>query len=191
MSVDCKFKIGDKVKLKPLDQIDLSLTLYRSCFNPEDYVSMVGEVSIFDSVTVYETVSGDAVSVSFTNGERYSVLVEDLVLVDEDTKLKEVDELTDKADGVKYDGGKNRMSLLPSGVLQEVLSVLEYGSKKYADNNWQKVPEARTRYYDAMHRHIDAWWSGEEVDSETGKSHLSHAICCAMFLMWFDGNKVD
>ena len=37
-----------------------------------------------------------------------------------------------------------------------------------------------------MQRHIDAWWQGEQKDPETGEHHLAHAICCGMFLWWFD-----
>lgn len=88
--------------------------------------------------------------------------------------------------GVKYDGGKLRYSLLPKGTLDEVVKVLEFGANKYAADNWQKVPEARTRYYDAMNRHVQAWWNGETTDPETGCNHLAHAVCCSMFLMWFD-----
>ena len=84
---------------------------------------------------------------------------------------------------------KPRMSLLPKGVLNAVIRVLEFGASKYAENNWQTVTDARRRYYDAMLRHIDAWWQGEQKDSETGESHLAHAICCAMFLMWLDNNS--
>jgi len=48
------------------------------------------------------------------------------------------------------------------------------------------VPDAQTRYYDAAHRHIEAWWRCEAKDQESGKSHLAHAMCCLAFLMWFD-----
>lgn len=89
--------------------------------------------------------------------------------------------------GRKDDSSKLRYSLLPSGTVNQVVQVLEFGSTKYADNNWQKVDNSRTRYYDAAMRHIDAWWHGEKTDSETGLHHLAHAICCLMFLMWFDG----
>ena len=91
--------------------------------------------------------------------------------------------------GKKLDQNKPRMSLLPKGVLNAVIRVLEFGASKYAESNWQTVPDARRRYYDAMHRHIDAWWQGEKKDSETGESHLAHAICCGMFLMWLDNNS--
>jgi hypothetical protein len=88
--------------------------------------------------------------------------------------------------GLKFDTNKRRASLLPFGVLNIVIDVLEIGAKKYSLNNWQKVDNARTRYYDAALRHIDAWWSGQVLDEETGKHHLAHAICCMMFLIWFD-----
>ena len=92
----------------------------------------------------------------------------------------------DVEQGRKDDSSKLRYSLLPVGTVNQVVQVLEFGSKKYADHNWQKVPSANTRYYDAALRHIDAWFSGELKDSETGLPHLAHAICCLMFLMWFD-----
>lgn len=88
--------------------------------------------------------------------------------------------------GRKDDSSKLRYSLLPSGTVNQVVQVLEFGSKKYADNNWQKVENSRTRYYDAAMRHIDAWFNGDLKDAETGLHHLAHAICCLMFLMWFD-----
>ena len=98
-----------------------------------------------------------------------------------------------KEQGRKDDSAKIRYSLLPVGTVNQVVQVLEYGaSDKYEIDNWQKVPSARTRYYDAAMRHIDAWWNGELLDLDKGDQkgshlpHLAHAICCLMFLMWFD-----
>ena len=93
--------------------------------------------------------------------------------------------------GRKDDSSKRRYSLLPKGAVNSVVDVLEFGSKKYADNNWQKVENSRTRYYDAAMRHIDAWFNGDLKDAETGLPHLAHAICCLMFLMWFDSEAND
>lgn len=93
--------------------------------------------------------------------------------------------------GRKDDSSKRRYSLLPKGAVNSVVDVLEFGSKKYADNNWQKVPDAKTRYYDAAMRHLDAWLNGDLKDAETGLPHLAHAICCLMFLMWFDSEAAD
>lgn len=88
--------------------------------------------------------------------------------------------------GVKFDKAKPKWSLVPQGVMTDVVDVLTKGAMKYAPDNWMYVPEARTRYYDATLRHLTAWWEGEKHDPETGNSHLSHAICCLMFLLWFD-----
>ena len=88
--------------------------------------------------------------------------------------------------GIKHDQAKPRMSLMPEGVLEEMLAVLEYGCAKYSEDNWMAVPDAQSRYYDAAHRHIAAWWRCEEKDPESGKAHLAHAMCCLAFLMWFD-----
>lgn len=100
--------------------------------------------------------------------------------------------------GRKDDSSKLRYSLLPVGTVNQVVQVLEYGaSDKYEIDNWQKVPSARIRYYDAAMRHIDAWWNGELLDLDKGDQkgshlpHLAHAICCLMFLMWFDSEAAD
>ena len=88
--------------------------------------------------------------------------------------------------GQKFDGNKPRFSLIPNGVLTPVVNVLEFGAKKYSENNWRFVPNARTRYFDAAHRHLDAWWNGQVNDPETNEPHLAHAICCLMFLLSSD-----
>lgn len=93
--------------------------------------------------------------------------------------------------GVKADKGKPRASLLPLGILYQVIAVLEFGARRYAVDNWQHVPDARRRYYDAAHRHIEAWWTGEQNDPESGLHHLAHAAACLCFLMWFDGRPAD
>lgn len=42
---------------------------------------------------------------------------------------------------------KPRMSLVPMDVLWQVIAVLEFGAKRYGNDNWQKVDNARTRYF--------------------------------------------
>jgi len=90
------------------------------------------------------------------------------------------------AAGVKYDNGKPQWSLLPFRALTQVVEVLTYGAKKYAPDNWKKVPDARRRYIDAGFRHFTAYATGETHDPETGKHHLAHAICCLLYLVAFD-----
>ena len=88
--------------------------------------------------------------------------------------------------GIKFDDKKLRWNLLPFKQVEEIVKVLEYGSNKYSDDNWKRVPDAKNRYFSALMRHLMAWWSGERNDKETSLSHLAHVGCCLLFLMWFD-----
>lgn len=89
-------------------------------------------------------------------------------------------------EGIKFDNGKRRWSLLPYGVINEVIDVLEFGAQKYSVDNWKCVPDHEIRYYDAAMRHINAWYELDKIDPDSGKPHLAHAICCLMFLLWID-----
>lgn len=88
--------------------------------------------------------------------------------------------------GTKHDQNKLRWSLLPLKSLKEIVKVLELGSQKYEDNNWKKVSNPKDRYYNALLRHLFAWKLGEIKDPESGKNHLIHVGCNALFLIWFD-----
>lgn len=90
------------------------------------------------------------------------------------------------AQGVKYDGGKPQPRLIPARPLMLIADVLTYGAKKYAPDNWIRVPQARERYTDALLRHVYAWLGGERVDEESGLHHLAHAGCCILFLLHFE-----
>ena len=86
--------------------------------------------------------------------------------------------------GVKYDDDKIRYDLIHPEALKEFAQVLTFGSKKYDDDNWKKVPGLKKRYTGACMRHFEAYRSGELLDPESGLPHLAHAMCCIMFLMW-------
>ena len=91
--------------------------------------------------------------------------------------------------GRKDDTGKPRWDLLPWAEVEQVVKVLTFGAVEYGDYNWQKVvAEKPSRYFAALHRHVVAWRKGEKNDPKSGKSHLAHAVCCLLFLMWHDRN---
>ena len=92
--------------------------------------------------------------------------------------------------GLKYDAGKLRYDLVPPHVIKAIADVLTYGADKYAPNSWQTVSNGETRYTAAMMRHFEAYREGEELDPETGKSHLSHCLCNLAFLLWFQQNRL-
>lgn len=87
----------------------------------------------------------------------------------------------DRRVALKYDGEKPKMSLVPNLALEEVAKVMTYGAKKYAAYNWMNGFDW-TRLTDAAMRHINAFNRGEDVDAESGLSHLAHAACCVMML---------
>ena len=85
--------------------------------------------------------------------------------------------------GVKYDAGKPRAGLVLGGfslALLEVSKVGTFGAEKYTDDGWTSVPNGRSRYTDAMLRHILQDLSGEEVDAESGIAHDAHAAWNAL-----------
>jgi len=84
--------------------------------------------------------------------------------------------------GVKYDQGKLRFDLVPARPLMDVVEILTLGANKYRDRNWEAgMPWGRA--FAAAMRHLWAWWGGEDLDPETGKSHLAHAACSLLFLL--------
>ena len=101
----------------------------------------------------------------------------------------------DPKPGVKDDKGKLEFSLFPLDALRSITRILMWGayerprpdgSKGYGANNWEKVPNARRRYYDALLRHVTAWYEGETNDPDSGAHHLAHAGCCLVFLLSLD-----
>jgi hypothetical protein len=86
--------------------------------------------------------------------------------------------------GLKFDQDKTTPELLPTDALLAIADVLRYGATKYTANNWRKGI-VYSRLYGAMLRHLWSWWGGEDLDSETGKSHLAHLGCCVIFLLHF------
>ena len=84
-------------------------------------------------------------------------------------------------DGVKYDGEKPKMHLLPPKAINEVAKVLTFGAQKYDEENWRKLEDLQSRYSSGALRHIFAHLDSEDLDPESGLSHLAHAICCLLF----------
>jgi hypothetical protein len=72
--------------------------------------------------------------------------------------------------------------------LTDVAKVLEFGCKKYAENNWRKGFE-RKRLVAAALRHWNAWRGGELVAADSGLDHRAHFLCNMMFMWCLHGQK--
>lgn len=81
----------------------------------------------------------------------------------------------------KFDSGKPRTDLLGPTSILEMASVLGFGANKYSADNWKNCTEPE-RFLAASLRHILQYMNGEKVDSETGISHLAHAMTSLMFV---------
>ncbi len=84
--------------------------------------------------------------------------------------------------GTKADSGKLGTHLLPTRPLEAIARVLDFGARKYAEENW-RAGISYSRIYGAVLRHMWAWWRGEDLDPESGLPHLAHAGCEVLFLL--------
>jgi len=94
-----------------------------------------------------------------------------------------------QAPATKADQGKPPMTAIDPGFLTSLAAVLKYGDDKYGRLNWQGLTVERLM--DAHQRHTMAFLSGEDLDTDTGESHLIHAARCLMMVNWVTKHKED
>lgn len=79
---------------------------------------------------------------------------------------------------------------MPWDSVEEIQKVLDFGAKKYASWNWTEGGGFKwTRVFASLMRHLLAWVRGEDTDPESGLSHLAHAGCNILFLLYYTKNK--
>ena len=78
---------------------------------------------------------------------------------------------------------KPLLGLVPAIFTVQIALALAWGARKYGRFNWRKDPVRGSTYVSAMERHLALYAAGEDVDPETGVSHLGHvAASCAILL---------
>lgn len=77
---------------------------------------------------------------------------------------------------------KASLSTVPSPVLMEVGIGMQEGACKYGRHNYRAIGVRGSVYYDATVRHLMAWWEGEDIDPDSGLSHVTKAICSLVVL---------
>ena len=91
---------------------------------------------------------------------------------------------------IKHDSGKTDWSLMPFEAVEEINKVLEFGAGKYAAHNWTEGTGFKySRVLNSLLRHIFAFVRGEDKDPESGLSHLAHAGCNVLFLLYYIKHK--
>lgn len=67
-------------------------------------------------------------------------------------------------------------SVIPLRVLAELGLALLEGAAKYRRHNYRRAGVRASVYFDATHRHLAAWWEGQDVDPDSGLNHVTKAI---------------
>lgn len=89
-------------------------------------------------------------------------------------------------DGLKHDGGKPRLDLVPPEMIIAVGTVMTHGAEKYGEGSYRKVEPKR--YRSALMRHICKWLKNPHgKDEDSGLPHLWHVACNVAFLIELDG----
>lgn len=81
------------------------------------------------------------------------------------------------------------LSLVPPSALIAEARVMALGAKKYGPYNWREKIVSSRVYTAAALRHIFTWQDGEDIDPESGESHLAHARACLGILI--DAKSLD
>ena len=167
-SSTCPQLFFDTLWVRGEQQLADNISFVESYDNPED------------ANKVYATIID---LVNELNGELGGVVDEngDILYIGEAGKVKRIKE-TDTDQSAKADKGKLELSLVNPQLVKAVAEVRMYGTEKYGDSeNWRKVEPKR--YVDALYRHLLAYIEGNEVDEESGLSHLAHMACNLSFLL--------
>jgi hypothetical protein len=77
---------------------------------------------------------------------------------------------------------KAPMSTVSCAVLVEVGVAMLEGAAKYGRHNYRAIGVSASVYYDATMRHLMGWWEGEDLDPDSGLSHVTKAIASLVVL---------
>lgn len=89
---------------------------------------------------------------------------------------------------------KAPLSNVPMNVIMELGVAMLEGAMKYGRFNWRPAGARASVYYDALQRHMTAWWDeGENIDADSGISHITKAIATLVVLRdaMMQGKMVD
>jgi hypothetical protein len=64
------------------------------------------------------------------------------------------------------------------------------GALKYGRSNFRAIGVRASIYVDAVKRHVNAWFEGEDIDRDSGLPHMAHALACLAILVDADAAGV-
>lgn len=122
----------------------------------------------------------------FINGDTSDFTIKQCVDILQD--FYNTEQVTEQA--LKFDDNKTDWELFDFSLFEPIVRVLMFGEKKYGRNNWRKG-HYTIKVFNALLRHLFAYIKGEDLDKESGLSHLGHAGACLMFLFYNTNTKFD
>jgi len=97
----------------------------------------------------------------------------------EDPKLPLPDRNLKTAVAIKKPG----ISAIPPVAIYALGAAMQDGVNKYEKYNWRDAGATTSIFFDAMARHLFAWYSGETYASDSKVHHLAHLMAgCAIIL---------
>lgn len=75
------------------------------------------------------------------------------------------------------------LSVIPTTALLVLGAVMRLGAQKYGAYNFRDSDVPASTYVDAAMRHLMSWWDGEDLDPESGESHLGHVMACMAIML--------
>lgn len=78
---------------------------------------------------------------------------------------------------------KTPIRFIPPSALAAEGRVMQLGASKYGAYNWSESGVSASVYYDAAMRHLMQWYTGEDIDPESGQPHLAHVRACMAIII--------
>lgn len=122
-----------------------------------------------DSVTL------DSINQRLTRGTKVSTVI--------DYKQEAGDGLKPTNPKDAIGGNKIPFHLWPeTATIMGSLGMLD-GALKYGRANWRAGGVKASIYFDALRRHVNKLWEGEDIDPDSGLPHECHALACLAILI--------
>ena len=100
------------------------------------------------------------------------------------TEVKEtVDCLVDNNVKTAAAAGKPSLASVPPVGFFAMGAAMADGARKYGRFNWRETTVTSSVFYDAMMRHLLAWWNGEDHALDSLVHHLGHLQAGAAIIM--------
>lgn len=105
---------------------------------------------------------------------------------------KQETRITDAKTGGQKGSKLCQMGAVDPKAISVIGDIAGFGASKYERYNFAKGYRWSLSY-DALQRHLMAFWGGENLDSESGLPHLGHAAwhCLALLTFWLRGKGTD